>query len=183
MMNQTSGIPLNLQFNFKKLPQKINDDMCLMVKLISIAHWLIYQTHTRNSGVEIFQFMTAVLMNAQVIWDAPPRRLVSSYRRFGRVFCLHLQGLSVHLLGLRYAVGGGSTFLRSVGNYLPVDMAWQPRNWILKTKFTVHLLVSWRYVDIRSMWNCSDWLRNKWTAWCHGDWCHRPSHEMGITRN
>jgi len=85
---------------------------------------LANQAHTTSSGVEIFQFMTVVLMNAQVFWGALPCRLANSYWSFGRVFCLQLHGLSVHLLGLRYTVGGGNTLLRNVGNYLPVDTAW-----------------------------------------------------------
>ena len=132
------------------------------------------QTHTKSSWVEIFQVMTAVLINVQVFWGALTCRLANRYWRFGRVCCLQLHGLSVHLLGLRYAAVGGSTLLRNVGNYWPVETAWNYK----KTKFTAHLLISWRFVGIRSMWNSSNWLRNKWTAWCHGNWCRRASHKM-----
>ena len=124
-----------------------------MEQLISISHWLTKRT--TSSGVEIFEVMTAVLMSAEVFWGALPCRLTNSYRRFGRVCCLHLQSLSVHLLGLRYAVGGGSTLLRNVGNYLPVDTAWQPRKLILKKNKIYHTSADFMTFcrHVRSMWN------------------------------
>jgi hypothetical protein len=121
-----------------------------MEQLISISHWLTKRT--TSIGVEIFEVMTVLLMNAEVFRGALPCRLANSYWRFGRVCCPQLQGLSFRLLGLRYTVGGGSTLLRNVGNFLPVDTAWQPRKWILKKQnhtsadfmtFCRHVLSMW----------------------------------------
>jgi hypothetical protein len=83
-------------------------------------------------------------MMTRVSCDVMPYRMVKSYRRFGRGHCLRFQSYryefdwevitdvwaappaSLGFIGLRtfvllYPDGGGSTVLRNVGIYLPVD--------------------------------------------------------------
>lgn len=133
MMIQTSGISVKPVVSLSKMTTKVNDITCLMEQLISVSHWLTKRT---QKAVELKYFRLwqrcCWMLKSSGVFCRVDWQTVNW--RFGRVFCLQLRGLSVHLLGLRYAVGGDSTLLRNIGNYLPVHAAWQPRKWILKKK-------------------------------------------------
>ena len=78
-------------------------------------------------------------MKIQVMWDVTACAVVNSCRRIGGEYSLHFQGKAVQE-ECCIPQNAGTTFLRKVGNYLPVDTP--------QKTYTAHAST----VSVRNIW-------------------------------